>query len=134
MAEFDEIVYHYGNVDRQVKEMSKELEETKIIIKNTLKDMGVSDYTAGGYKVTRQVRYKTKIDTDKMLSILKSDWVSRFGDTPCPYIKTIEYVDTEALESVLYNEELPKDVMEKLSTCETKTEEIALKCTKVKEK
>ena len=130
----DKLVSHYGEIDSQIKSLSKELDSDKVTIKNIMQDDNLDNYTAGGYKVTRQVSYRTKIDEDKMLDVLKADWKQRYGDTDCPYIKTKEFVDMDTLESVIYAGELPNDVMAKLNDCQEKTEVVALKCSKVKEK
>ena len=133
MTKFDKLVAHYGEVDEQIKTLSKELESDKVTIKNELAKMDDKSYEAGGYKVTRQVSYRTKVDEAKMLSILKADWASRYGSMECPYIKTVEYVDMDELEAVLYAGELPQTVMTELNDCQQKTEVVSLKCVKVKE-
>ena len=130
--DFDKLVAHYGEVDNQIKTLTKELESDKVTIKNVLGATNRDDYESGGYKVIRQVSYRTKVDEDKMLKVLKKDWQNRYGEQDCPYIKTKEYVDMEQLESVLYANELPKDVLAELNDCQDKTEVVALKCMKVK--
>ena len=134
MADLDKLVSHYGEVDNQIKTLSKELESDKVTIKNELANQSITNYSAGGYKVTRQVSYRTKIDEDKMLKVLKEDWANRYGSMECPYIKTKEYVDMEQLESVIYAGDLSNETMTKLNECQEKTEVITLKCSKVKEK
>lgn len=132
MAAFDDLVIHYGELDTKIKTLTKELESDKVTIKNQLLATNVDTYIAGNYKVVRQVSYRTKVDEDKMLKVLKKDWESRYGDQDCPYIKTKEYVDMDQLESVLYAGELPKEVLTELNNCQEKTEVVALKCSKVK--
>ncbi len=129
----DNLVSHYGEIDSQIKTLSKELDSDKVTIKNIMEEQHYDDYTAGGYKVVRQVSYRTKYNEDKMLDILKRDWTERYGSMECPYIKTKEFVDMDALEAVIYANELPNEVMTKLSDCQEKTEVVALKCSKVKE-
>ena len=132
IADFDKLVTHYGELDSQIKSLSKELDSDKVTIKNYMEDNQYKDYTAGGYKLVRQVSYRTKYDEDKMLEILKQDWKERYGDLECPYIKTREYVDMDQLESVIYANELPNETLAKLNNCQDKTEVVALKCIKVK--
>ena len=133
MDKFDRLVAHYGEVDEHIKSLTKERDGDKETIKDELEKRGESDYTAGGYKVSRQVSYRTSVDEDKMLKVLKSDWTKRYGSMECPYIKTVEVVDTEALEAVIYAGELSDEVMKALDDCQSKKEVITLKCTKVKE-
>lgn len=133
MRNLDELVAHYGEVDSQIKTLTKELESDKITIKNELASQKKDDYSAGGYKVIRQVSYRTKVNEDRMIKVLKDDWKERYGDMECPYIKTKEYIDMEELESVLYANELPENIVTKLNDCQEKTEVITLKCSKIKE-
>jgi len=132
--DFNKLVAHYGEVDNQIKTLTKELESDKVTIKNIMGEDNLDNYTAGGYKVVRQVSYRTKVDEDKMLKVLKEDWQNRYGEQQCPYIKVREYVDMDQLESVIYAGELPFEVLTKLDDCQEKTEVITLKCSKVKEK
>ena len=131
---FDELVAHYGEVDSQIKALSKSLDADKATIKDYMATNDYESWESGGYKVIRRVKYRTKVDEDKMLQILKEDWSLRNGDAECPYIKTKEYVDSDALESALYRDRIPQETVAKLNACQTKTEEVALMCVKVKEK
>ena len=133
MDKFDRLVAHYGEVDEHIKSLTKERDGDKETIKDELEKRGESNHTAGGYKVSRQVSYRTSVDEDKMLNVLKSDWTKRYGSMECPYIKTVEVVDTEALEAVIYAGELSDEVMKALDDCQSKKEVITRKCTKVKE-
>lgn len=134
MPDLDKLVAHYGDLDSQIKTLSKELESDKVTIKNALENLEVKNYSSGGYTVTRQVSYRTKYDEDKMLKVLKADWQERYGDMECPYIKTKEYVDMDQLESVIYAGELSNKTMAELNKCQEKTEIVALKCSKIKKK
>ncbi len=128
----EELVPHYGELDTQAKAIKKEMDSDKVTIKNLLAESNQKNFTAGGYTVNYVVRTKVTVDEDKMLNVLKADWKKRYGDIPCPYIKTKEYVDMDQLESVLYANELPTDVMAELDKCQTKTENVALMCSKAK--
>lgn len=132
MPDLKELVTHYGELDQQIKTLSKELESDKVTIKNELEAINKNDYSAGGYKVVRKVSYRTKVDEDKMLKVLKADWKERYGDIECPYIKTKEYVDTDELESVLYAGELPAKTLAELNDCRERQEIVSLTCTKAK--
>ena len=132
--DFDKLVAHYGEVDEHIKSLTRERDGDKDTIKEELAKRGESDYEAGGYKVTRQVSYRTSIDEDKMLKVLKADWAERYGSMDCPYIKTREYVDTDALEAVIYANELSDETMKQLEGCQHKQEVITLKCSKIKKK
>lgn len=131
---FDELVARYGAMDNQIKTLTTEFNKDKSAIKDIMGLRKLDFHISGGYKVIRQVRTKVKVNEDKMLDILKEDWRTRCGDAECPYIKTREYIDSDALESALYKGDIPAETMAKLNTCQEKVEEIALKCVPVNEK
>ena len=49
----DSLVSHYGELDSQIKSLSKELDSDKVTIKNIMEEQHYDDYTSGGYKVIR---------------------------------------------------------------------------------
>ena len=124
----EELIPHYGKLNDQIKSLNADLSKDKDTIKSIMHCTGFKDYSFGGYKVTRQIRHKVSIDEDKMLKVLKEDWAITHGDEPCPYIKTKEYVDSEALESAIYNGGVSQDTMSKLNECKKEVEEVALLC------
>lgn len=130
----DELVTQYGQNDEELKKLKKVCDGEKEEIKTRLSTEGVSDWTAGGYEVKRIESERTTLNEVQLLSILKQDWMDRYGDIPCPYIKTTEYVDMDELESVLYAGELPADVVQKMDGCRETTTVVTLRCSKAKQK
>lgn len=133
MADLDKLVAHYGEVDNQVKTLKKELDSDKVTLKNLMREQKLDSHSAGGYTVTYSIRENTEIDERKMLEILKKDWENRYGKgVECPYIQTVEVIDTDKLEAVLYAGELPKEVIAQLDACQIKKPVEVLGCKKNK--
>ena len=131
----DELIESYGSHNSDFGSLKKVCDAEKEQIKSSMKSQGLSERTAGGYRVTYSVSERESVNEEKMLQILKDDWVNRYGEAvPCPYIKTREFVDMENLESVLYANELPKSTMLELDSCVTTSEVVTLRCSKAKKK
>lgn len=131
---FDALVADYGAIDTKVKELKKIQDDEKESIKATLTETNLSSYTAGGYTVTKVVSNREKLDEEKALVILKKDWIYKYGSMECPYIKTREYVDLDALENAIYVGDVDKETIKKLDECREVTTVISLKCAKEKPK
>lgn len=131
--ELEKVVARYGENDAKMKELKKLCDGDKVTIKNALQNSDTDTITAGGYTVKCTVSNRESLNENKMLSILKQDWETRYPDQECPYIKTREYVDMDELESVLYAGDLPADVLKSLDDCREVTEVVTLRCTKAKE-
>lgn len=130
----DDIVADYGKLDEQAKLLKKEVDTEKDLIKSMMCESNLTEYTAGGFTVKYSVSERTTVDEVKMLNVLKQDWVERFGSMECPYIKTIEVIDEDALESALYKGDIPENVMAELNNCQEVTEVVKLTCGRQKKK
>lgn len=129
----DDLVATYGKHDAEIKDLKKVADTEKEQIKSMLSDEQ-PNWCAGGYKVTRVVTEKTTFNEERLLTVLKKDWEERNGKTDCPYIKTREYVDMDSLETALYENSIPSEVLAEMNKCKTVTPTIALRCAKDKEK
>ena len=129
----EELVESYGTHNNEFGILKKVCESEKAQIKDSMKTQGITEKVAGGWKVSYSVRENETINEEQMLQILKKDWVARYGeDIPCPYIKTREYIDMDALEPVLYANEIPQSTLLELDACRNVTEVVTLRCTKAK--
>lgn len=114
--------------ESRLNKSNKQLNATlkQILIEQVAKDKNATDITAGKYTVHLVIKQTEDIDEVKMLSILKDFWKSTKGEEKCPFIGTVEYIDMDALESFMYKEELPKEVILALDGCRTKKEDMAI--------
>ena len=132
--EFTERVAQYAKLDAEIKEKTKVLNTEKEEIKTYMIDNKVDEEEADGYKVQCVKSTRTTTDEQKMMEIVKNFWHSTHGSEQCPYLKTVIVLDTDALETALYHNDFPKEVMEELNGCITSTPSYALKCSKIKNK
>jgi len=129
---FDELVENYGKLDEQIKDLKKALDADKESIKNELVSMGEDKWTAGGYTVQRVVSERETLNEEKLLPILKHHWTALHGSMECPFIKTKEYIDMDALENAIYSKELTPNVLADMEKCREVTTVVSLKCKKAK--
>lgn len=131
----DKLIETYGDHNHEFSSLKKVCDSEKAQIKDLMSAAGLREKTVGNWKVSYIVSERETLDEEKLLKILIKDWTSRYDDTtPCPYIKTKQYIDMDILESVLYAGEIPNDVLLKMDECRNVTEVITLKCTKAKKK
>lgn len=131
----DELIEQYGDHNADFGSLKKICDAEKSQIKDLMSSAGLKEKTVGQWKVSYIVSERESLDEEKLLKILIRDWTKRYDDTtPCPYIKTKQYIDMDILESVLYAGEIPNDVLVKMDECRNVTEVITLKCNKVKSK
>ena len=126
----DELVARYGQTDAQIKSLKKTNDADKEQIKDLLADSETQKWTAGGFTVSRVVSTTETMNEGKLLNLMRlhRDIIDNLG-----IIKTMEYVDTDALESAIYEGKIPNEILQAMGECkETKTT-VALRCTKAKE-
>ena len=128
-----DLITSYGAHNTEFKALKKVCDGEKEQIKKSMLTQGISEQSAGGYKVTCTTTKRESLNEEQLLQVLKRDWEIRYGESvPCPYIKTREYVDMEVLETVLYANELPQSTLLELDSCRTSTEVVTLRCSKAK--
>lgn len=84
----------------------------EILLKNLAKGETSVSETVDDLVATIKVIDKTDFDYNKLLQKLKSDWFEQHGSMTCPYVKTIETVNMEAVEDALYNGQLDAKALE----------------------
>lgn len=101
------------------------------VIKERMKESGLSTIQCGNYKLTRVEMEKSEFIEGKLLDVLHKYNVP--GVT-----KTVEVVDYDALESFLYknmySEDFPADLAEKIAECKKITNVVQLRMTKSRKK
>ena len=126
-----------ASVNAQIREYCKKKAEASVLerrvkelgdkLKASLLNSGKREYSTGRYSIQLEVRKEEKVDTGKMLAILKNYWAEEHGDEMCPFIRTVEVIDEDALERFLYNHPLPEDTILALDSCRTTSTTNALK-------
>ena len=101
---------YIGNKEKE-DEYKKKASAENTQIKSIMKELDIvsCETSLGTAKITDQKR-ETFIE-DALIQYLKDNNVA--GDI----IKTKEYVDFDALESAIYNERIPEDIVKGMSSC-----------------
>ena len=128
----EEKIAMYCEKKEEEKALGKEIKSLGTAIKDFLFDTTDKIKQVGSWKVQLQHKVTETVDEVKLLAVLKEFWAEKNGSMQCPYVKTIEVVDMEALESALYKDEIPQDVLMKIDGCRVKKETDALVYSKVK--
>ena len=112
--EFESQVIEYCKLQETLKEAEKRSNVLKASIYEYMDMNSIGDQTVNGYKLTRRLSHRTTVDDAKLLAVVKN-----WGDVGARCIKTREYVDEDALESLVYNHKIGKDEHAQLDTCRT---------------
>lgn len=119
MQKLDELVKAYALNKSEVDDLKKVCDKQNAEIKKLMSSNELPKWEVGDYTATYTVRASRTTDEDKMLEILKADWIKQNGSMECPYIKTKEYLDTDALEDAIFRGELSKELLADLNSCST---------------
>ena len=79
-------------------------------------------YEVHGYRAVVSTSTRVEMDEARLMQILKDNNIN------C--IKRKEYVDMDALENMIYHNDIPKDVLKLISTCKSEKEVKQLRVTK----
>ena len=134
-----EYIQKYGALADQLKGIKKETDGYKELIKEYLVSQNLPSSTSGNYEVYIRKSESVDLNTDKLLKLVKEWWVFKHPNVVieggCPWIKTKEYLDLDAMEKALYNmETIPEDLIKIVESCKTTTVTTALCYKKAKEK
>ena len=123
----EELIPQYALNKSELDSYTKICKEENEQIKAALVELGENEYSAGGYTVKRVVAVKETMNEAKLIEVLRQNKIT-------DAIKTKEYVDMNALEAYLYNNEPSADLARQLESCRTTTETVQLRLSKAKAK
>jgi chromosome segregation ATPase len=121
------LIPQYAANKNELDSYTKICKEENEQIKAALVELGENEYSTGGYTVKRIVAVKESMNEEKLLEVLRQNGLD-------VAIKTREYVDMNALEAYLYNNEPSADLARQLESCRTTTETVQLRLSKTKAK
>ena len=124
----DELIPAYGDNKERLDVLDKICKEENKQIKELLGDK--TNYETSGWKVTKSVQNRDKIDED-LLCVKLSDFPEMYE---LGVIKVQEYVDMTALEDAMYKGQLNKKMLEVVEKCREHKEVVTLRISRVKEK
>ena len=112
----EELIERFGNLKTEADSYKKQIDADNAKIKKIMKKEGISEYSAGRYRVSYSVAVSENFNDEKLLAKVKELW---HGEGECPYVKTVEVPDMKAIEDAIYHGELnPSD----LADCRVRTE------------
>ena len=123
----DKLVPEYGVNKAEADKLKKITEDQNKQIKELLAEAGVTSYEAGGYIASVSTTEKSKFNDAKLLAVIK-----QHEELASQVIKTQEYVDMDALESVIYAGKVDTDTLLAMDKCKESTTVVSLRIKKAK--
>lgn len=96
----EQVINQYFEEDTKKKSLEKELKNKNTFIKSKLAELEQDNFETDIAKATISYQHRISMDDDKCIEILKENCKKKDLTN---VIKTKEYIDYEALESLIYN-------------------------------
>lgn len=132
LAELSVLVARWGDVKSRADALTKEAKKDGDKIKAIMTDAGYENSSSGRYTANIQYATSEKLDEDGMIHYIKSEIWGDKGSMHCPYIKTVEVIDFEALEKAIYHGDITQEQVAEMGKFKTvtKTPKLYLKVSK----
>lgn len=114
------LVNTFGDNNEKVKELKKICESKNQEIKAIMAEEKLDYFNTDVFSASYVVKQTTKVNEEKLLYLLQQldgDNFRKLG-----IIKSKEYIDSDALESAIYNQLIGTDMMVKIQECSTVVE------------
>lgn len=111
--ELTELIDKYGLNKTEKDAYDKLVKDDGDAIKAMMAKAELKKYSANNFTASYVVQDRSSFDEAKILSLLHA---FNIPDS-LGIIKTKEYIDEDALESAIYNNELPEDVINGINDC-----------------
>ena len=123
--ELIELVDRYGLNKQEFEDYKAICDNENKQIKEMMAQAKLTAYNTDRYKVTYISSDRTSTDENKMIAVIhKFNLPDSLG-----IIKTREYIDEDALESAIYNNEISEEVLKEIGECISHKEVVSLKIT-----
>lgn len=126
------LVDTFGIKNSNLKELKAECDAENKEIKSIMAEEKLDFFQTGEFSASYVVKQTTKVNEEKLLYLLQQldgDNFRKLG-----IIKSKEYIDSDALESAIYNQLIGTDMMVKIQECSTIVETPTLTVKKKKGK
>lgn len=110
---------------REFDSYKKICDDEKDTIKKEILARHKKDFDTGKVRAVVSVSTTTNWNEDALLKVLKENGIDGA-------VKTVEVVDSEALEKMLYNDELSDDIKQKIKACSEDDERVSVRLYKSK--
>lgn len=125
-AQFENLINEAGKTKYEVDALNKVLTNAKNQIKAELNSNETTDAKTDEYKVKLVKQKRQTFNDDKAIELLKGTSIENL------VVKTKLYVDSDALEDLIYQGKVDKELIAKLNDCVTTKIVDTLNITKVK--
>lgn len=126
--ELMELIDRYGMNKQEFDDYKTICDAENKQIKDMMAKANLKAYNTDRYKATYIVSERTSMDEAKLIGVIHSNNIP----DSLGIIKTKEYIDEDALESAIYNNEISDEVMAQIANCMDKKEVVSLKLTRQK--
>lgn len=126
-SKLDELIPQYASNKSEMESYKKICDRENAQIKSIMRDMDLSSYEAGGYKATYTVSERESMNEEMLLEIAHKYGIPEI-------VKTKEYIDYDALENAIYNEQISQDVLLEMNKAKESKEVVTLRVSKIKKK
>lgn len=130
----DELVPQYALNKKEFDSYKKLCEEENKSIKSIMQDLALQHYSVGGYKITKTVQHRDRLNENILLSLFTSVPALVKVAEDCNLVKTRQYIDMDALEKAIYDDKFTIDELLELNAAKESKEVVTLRVSKVKEK
>ena len=120
------IIDRYGKLKDDEKVIKKELGSISEQLKSYMDGTKQEVAEGGDYVVKLTHKVIEDIDEAMMLSLIKKAWTAKNGSMQCPFIRTVEVLDADALEGAIYRGEIDPDLIADLGKCKTTKTQLML--------
>jgi len=114
------LVDTFGVQNDNLKQLKTEVEAKNKEIKEIMSSEKLDYFSTGDYSATYKVKQTTKVNEDKLLYLLQTvdgDNFRKLG-----IIQTKEYIDSDALETAIFNGIFDAEMLRKIQECSTVVE------------
>lgn len=132
LQKLEKLVSSWGETKTQADALKKEVDQSAAEIKQIMIAEKLDSSTSGEYTAKLSFKKKEVFDDEGLVEYIKNVlWKGKSSKT-CPYIKTVEQVNWEALEDAIYKETLTKEQILGIDKYKTVTETPELRLSKPK--
>lgn len=118
------LVNRYIKNKETLDEYKKSVDKDNKAIKTKMKEQNISEYSVEGYTAKVVESTRDSLNEEKMIEIAKKYNIN--------IVKTREYIDTDALEVLIYKGLIPSDVISQLTDCIVRKPISTLRISKIK--
>ena len=130
----DILIPRYAQNKQELDDYKKICDRENAQIKASMKALGKTEYPVGDYVAKYSVQQRENMNEDVLISLFTSVPAFVHMDTVYNIVKTKPYIDFDALEKALYNNELSDSLLADLNKAREVKEVVTLRVSKIKKK